>query len=57
MKAQIFDLFRQVMQLCTPNYALLDLVLPHLEEEDPKKTAKFREVLFHRLEHFLSEQL
>ena len=53
MKAQIFDLFRQVMQLCTPNYALLDLVLPHLEEEDPKKTAKFREVLFHIPVQFL----
>ena len=44
IKSQIYDLFRQIMQLCTPNYTLLDLVLPHLEE-DNKKAPRFKEVL------------
>ena len=43
MRAQILDLFRQLMQLCTPNYTLIDLVLPHLEQ-DNKKATKLKEV-------------
>ena len=43
MRAQILDLFRHLMQLCTPNYTLIDLVLPHLEQ-DNKKATKLKEV-------------